>query len=174
MSLYRKAIGLFVLLVFFSACSRRYGYLRKSGNGKARGIITVAVINDSKGMLTDDYVKSLEECAIKKLTREGFKVSSKKTQFHLTVHVKVDSSFNTGVAFTGGPYPMSSRGSMPGYYQYSRRSRGIIFNLDLEALNTHYKLWEKNYDLYFFDDYRRDLRRSKSVLKFLISDMHYE
>ena len=154
-----KAKLIATLLLIFSACGQRYGYLSKIAAQTKRGIVAVEVVNWNKEILDYTFETSVKEHIAKRLRHEGYKCSQKNAQYDLVLEMKIDSSINTGFTY-GGPGV--------GTYLYSRKSKAILFDLVLKSRKNGLIVWRSDYDLYFFGDAKRDLKRTKGVIKFLV------
>ncbi len=146
-------------LLVWTSCGQRYGYLSKVTAPAKRGIVAVEVVNWNKEILDAGFENSVKEHMAKRLRHEGYKCSQKNAQYDLVLEMRIDSSLNTGVTY-GGPGV--------GAYLYSKKSKAILFEMVLKSRKTGLVVWKNDYDLYFFGDLKRDLKRTKGVLKFLI------
>lgn len=154
---------LFLLWLLTSACSTRYAYLQKVKAPPRRGMVVLRMENYAPGMLSDDFKNNLEQFALKRLQKEGYRTSGKEPVYELVVQMRIDSSITRGTAFVGPG---------PGSYMYSRRSKGIRFDLQLLQRSNGMQLMEDQYEFYFFNDYRRDLGRARGVLRYMLSGLH--
>jgi hypothetical protein len=162
-NLFQRKNILVILALLMMSCNQRYGYLSKIAMPVKRGIIAVEIKSLNPNELGNNFDSEIKEYAIKRLRKEGYKYSEKNPQYLLEVETRIDSSFNRGIAY-GGPGV--------GSYAYSKKSKAILFDLVLKSKNNNLVIWRGSFDLYFFNEPARDLKRSKGVMRFLISDMN--
>ncbi|MCG9880112.1 MAG: hypothetical protein MH472_05885 [Bacteroidia bacterium] len=148
-------------LILLSACSVKYRDFTKVNAVPKRGTYSLKINNYSPQLLDYSFEKAVAEHAHKRLQRQGYSYNEKQTQYAITFDIRVDSAISHGYA-----YALNSR------YPYSRLSKGIIINA--EAYNTKLKrrAWQTQYDLYYFGDYQRDIKRTKGVISYLISSFN--
>jgi hypothetical protein len=155
----KNSCCLLFMLLLLSSCSVRYRDFTKVKTAPKRGSVSVNIVNLSPQLLNPDFEHAVKEQCKKALSKHGFVLSDKQALYDLTVAIKVDSSMSFGMAYIG-------HGAQ---YPYSRRSKGII--LSMEAHNNKLKrnAWENKYDLYYFGDYTRDVKRTRGVVSYMIS-----
>lgn len=154
-----------LLLMLICSCEQRFSYLSKVRAARKRGVVRLELQNRSPQYLPISFEEEVKNYMHKRLEAEGYKCSETNAQYLLEVEMGVDSSLNRGFAFAGPG---------PGGYAYSRRSLGIMLNLQLKPIKSEAPVWTNAYDLYFFNDYKRDLHRTKGVIKYLLSSLNQD
>ncbi len=156
-------IGL-LSVILLSSCQRRYWYRSFVwGSSKSEIPINITIINESPNSISSDFQNAILATCEKQLLKKGYKVTSKKTNFQFQIKLKVESYNVSGLAHYGG-----EKTSLIPYY--NKDVQAILFecNLFQNKKDLNWKVWENNNDLYFFDKKKRDLRRSKGMVKYLI------
>jgi len=158
-------IGLVIPFLTLSSCNKRYTNFSKVNAIQKRGTVTLQIENKSPEKISKNFEAELEKYCIKRLAKEGYNYTNKNPKYILVLSIKVDSSFNHGLAYTG-----------PGinYYAYSRMSKGIELYMEAKYMQTERVIWDDKYELYYFDDPNRDLSRTKGVIKFMLSGINDE
>jgi hypothetical protein len=157
----KNAAIYFLFIVFLLAgCDARYSYLSKVKGIPKKGSIKVEITNKSGSLLDAQFENDLGEYIYNRLKKEGFHVTEKNPKYLLKVEMEVDSSLNHGIAFAGPG---------PGYYAYSRMSKGIDLQMETRQISSNFLVWEDRYNLYFFNDKKRDLKRCKGVVRYMLS-----
>jgi hypothetical protein len=144
-------------------CMERYAYRNKLSAPLKRGTVCFKIVNYSPQIINSVFEEELKEYCIKRLNKEGFNFTNKNPMFEVVLEVKVDSSINHGIAYAGPG---------PGTYPYSKLSKGIMLTMEAKYLKTDRAIWQDQYDLYFFNDFRRDLYRTKGVIKYMLSGIN--
>lgn len=153
-----------LLIVFFSSCHRRYWYRSFVWTSSKNTVpVNISLINDSPKAISTEFQKEILATCQKQLLKKGFKVIDKKAPYQFNIKLKVESYSVSGLAHIGG-----ERTSLIPYY--NKDVQAILFecNLFQTKKDLNFKVWENNNDLYFFDVKKRDLRRSKSMVRYLI------
>lgn len=150
---------LFIVFLFVG-CNARYSYLSKVKGIPKKGSIRVEITNKSGSLLDAQFENEVGEYIYNRLRKEGFHLTDKNPKYLLKVEMEVDSSLNHGIAFAGPG---------PGSYAYSRMSKGIDLQMEARMLNSNSFVWEDRYNLYFFNEKKRDLKRCKGVIKYMLS-----
>lgn len=166
MKFFTKHFIYFVLLpiILFSSCHRRYWYRSFVFSSSKNPVpVNISLLNESPKAILPDFQKSILATCEKQLLKKGYKVTDKKASFQFNIKLKVESYSVSGLAHIGG-----EKTSLIPYY--NKDVQAILFecNLFQNKKDLKWKVWENNNDLYFFDKQKRDLRRSKSMVKYLI------
>jgi hypothetical protein len=158
-------IGLVFPLLLLNSCNKRYINFSKVNAIQKRGAVVLQIENISPEKISKNFEREIEKYCIKRLAKEGYNCTNKNPKYLLVLTIKVDSSFNHGLAYTG-----------PGvnYYAYSRMSKGIELYMEAKYMQTERVVWEDKYELYYFDDLNRDLSRTKGVIKYMLSGINDE
>jgi hypothetical protein len=142
-----------------SACSVRYRDFTKIKSAPKLGSVEVSIINLSPQLINLDFERAVKEQCINSLRKKGYMLSDKQATYNLTVAIKVDSAISSGMAYYG--HGMQ--------YPYSRKSKGIMLSMEAHNNKLKRRSWENQYDLYYFGDFARDLKRTKGVVSYMIA-----
>lgn len=128
------------------------------------GSVQISLVNLSPELLDPSFEQTVKTQCERGLRKLGYSLSDKQPNYNLIVSLKVDSSLSHGFAFwvNGSQYP------------YSRLSKGIMLNMEAYNNKQKRKSWENQYDLYYFGDYSRDLKRTRGVVSYMISSFNKE
>ncbi|OYU97552.1 MAG: hypothetical protein CFE21_04465 [Bacteroidetes bacterium B1(2017)] len=151
--------------LLFSACNERYLYRNKVHAEKKRGTVTIKIINQAPQKLNAVFEEEVREYCIKRLGKEGYRYTTKNPQYEVVLEMSLDSSFNTGINY-------ANKGTSTDYYIYSVMSKTLTLNMEAKYINTNHIVWVDKYELYFFDTFKRDLNRTKGVLKYMLSGIN--
>lgn len=183
-----RPIILFLLictqLLALWGCEKRYWYRTKIRNpfkSEANAIktIDVEIRNESPEFISRKFEQTIRQASIRSLEKRGFMEAKKGTpQYHLTIHLRVDSFYVYG----------SPTGAMTGYNfadimpRRSITSQTVIPHLrqkpSVMELSLSYRMvfpetgviyWETGDGLYFFNEEKRDLRRSIGMIRYALS-----
>ena len=130
---------------------------------KKRGTITIQIENLSPELLNKNFELELEKYCIKRIEKEGYNYTNKNPKYLLALTMKVDSAFTRGVAYTGPGF---------GYNAYSRMSKGIQLYMEAKYIPSSKVVWYDKYELYYFNDFNRDLSRTKGVIRYMLSGIN--
>ncbi len=161
-----------LLIVIISSCSQQYFYLNKVRANPKKGAFDISIENLSPSHISSSFEAEIKDAAIKKLIRAGHKYYPKNPQYQFTLSIKLDSVESSGVAYVGGMFVGRSFNT-GNYINYTRNSRGIYLQTKAEYLKTKSKIWEMNYDLYYFAEPHRDLRRTRGVVKYMMGNFKH-
>lgn len=153
------------LSILFSACNERYLYRNKVHAEKKRGTVTVKIINRAPQKLNAIFEEEVREYCIKRLGKEGYRYTTKNPQYEVALEMSVDSSYNTGINY-------ALKGPSTDHYIYSVMSKALTLNMEAKYINTDHIVWVDKYELYFFESFKRDLNRTKGVLKYMLSGIN--
>jgi len=155
----------FIIILFLGACDKRYTSFSKVNAVQKRGTITLLIENNSPELLSKNFESEVQNYCIKRLAKEGYNYTNKNPKYVLVLTMKVDSSFNHGVAYTGPGF---------GYNAYSRMSKGIQLYMEARYILTERVVWGDKFELYYFNNPDRDLSRTKGVIKYMLSGINDE
>lgn len=156
-------IAIFALLSL-SSCQKRYWYRSFVwSNSKNDLPVNISIVNESPMAISPEFEKAILATCEKQLLKKGYKVITKKAPYQFKIVLKVESYTVSGFAHYGG-----ERTSLIPYY--NKDVQAILFDCSLVQIkkDLNWKVWENNNDLYFFDREKRDLRRSKGMVRYLI------
>jgi len=162
------------ILFIISGCGKRYWYrIKIRGQYKSTHAIKIEVRNYSPEFLSKAFEDKLIEVSRRQLKKVGYIVSPKDSPvFRFVLSMRVDS-FNAVLRenqrpsfVVQNPYDFSLKQSQMNYY------RNAVKNLLFECQFLPYKNpipnWTVQNDLYFFNDYQRDLGRSAGMVRYII------
>lgn len=150
---------LFILLA--ASCRQRYWYRSVVwSHSKPYLPITIKVVNESPFFVSHRFEQEIQKACEKQLARRGYYVNAKSSKYQFVLNIKVDSFFVKGLAYIGG-YRSST-------YEYSGKVLSIMFECAMYDPKRKWNIWKKENELYFFNQENRDLRRSKSLVRYLI------
>jgi len=132
-----------------------------------RGTVSFRIENHSTNLLSADFEKEISTYAIKRLEKEGYHYTLKNPQYEVVLEMYLDSSLNHGMAYY-------NIGKSQFNYNYSRVSPCLNLRMEAHQLKTSHVVWADKYDLYYFYDFKRDLYRSKGVIKYMLSSLNDE
>ena len=158
----------FLAVLLTMGCSQRYAFRSKVFVFKKQTIpISIQINNESPVIFSKSFEAQIRKTCEKKLMTRGFGPPKKKQTplYHFELSLQVDS-FIVPHAFRTSAYPNP------------KMVDGGLVNVKaivLEANFTHIKnksvIWKDEYDLYFFNQEKKDLRRTKGVCKYLIKQI---
>ena len=125
--------------------------------------MNISIINESPKLISPDFQKIILATCQKQLLKKGYKVTDKKVAFQFNLNLKVESYSVSGLAHIGG-----ERTSLIPYFNKDVQALLLACNLTQTKKDLRWKVWENQNDLYFFNIQKRDLRRGKSMVKYLI------
>jgi uncharacterized protein YifE (UPF0438 family) len=109
----------------------------------------------------------MHTAASKALAKNGyFEVPIKSPVYTYTLIVNVDSFNQTRRYFDNRNIPKAGS-ILTGEYPYKYGVAAIVFHSKLTHNGQYGIKWEKRYDIYYLGE-KRDIARSKGVVKFLI------
>ncbi|MCF8429661.1 MAG: hypothetical protein K9G64_05965 [Bacteroidia bacterium] len=166
MKFHDKLLLLFTLLtmVFISSCHRRYWYRSFVWSNSKNDIpVNISITNESPKAISTEFQKIILATCEKQLLKKGYKVTDKKVAFQFNLNLKVESYSVSGLAHIGG-----EKTSLIPYFNKDVQALLFECNLTQNKKDLKWKVWENQNDLYFFSIQKRDLRRSKSMVRYLI------
>ncbi len=152
-------------------CGQRYWYrLKLDGASVKRYTVKVEVVNHTPKLLSEDFETILKKGAFRELKKFGYYETPKDSpDYFLVMQIAVDS-FNmllydkqTKIAIYS-----DSIVKAPNVYRYNRTLRAILMQCDLVQRKPLKRKWTGYEDIYYFNDYRRDVGRSEGVVRYLI------
>jgi len=152
------------LILILSSCQRRYWYRDFVwSSAKNDELANIKIVNETPQVLDAEFEKEILKACSKQLLKKGFRVIEKKVPFVFTLTIKVESYSVSGLAHYGGLTTIL-------YPYYNKDVKAIVFdcNMSQSKKDLVWKVWENNNDLYYFSKPKRDLRRSISMVKYLI------
>jgi len=152
------------MLLLLSSCQKRYWY-RSFVLGSSKNLIPInlSIQNESQALLTKTFENEMLAACEKQLFKKGYKVILKNTTFQFKLIVKVEKFRVNGLAHYGGERTML-------YPYFDKEVKAILFEcvLTQSKKDLNWTVWENTNDLYFFGKQKRDMRRSKGMVKYLI------
>jgi hypothetical protein len=159
-------------LIMISGCGKRYWYRIKLRDARQLYSIKVSMVNLSPQYLSQEFMDELKVGCLKELKRKGYIPSVKDSPvFEFVLRIEVDS-FNAGIRNYTKDYaeyvPEGSKTKGPAVYTFRKPVKAIMFNCRLQHFKTKVAVWDTSEDLYFFNDYMKDLGRSDGMIRYLI------
>lgn len=159
-------------LLIVSGCGKRYWYRIKLRDAKQLYSIKISILNMSPNYLSQEFVDELKVGCLKELKRKGYIPSVKDSPvFEFVLRIEVDS-FNAGIRNYSKGYaeyvPDGSKPKGSGIYAFRKPVKAIMFDCRLQHFKTKMAVWDVSDDLYFFNDYMKDLGRSDGMVRYLI------
>jgi hypothetical protein len=167
-----KTLSAILLLLLWSACGQQYYYLNKVRASPKKGSFTIQIENKAPKYLSSNFEAEVKDAAIKKLIRQGHAYKPNNPQYIFTLSIKLDSVETTGIAYVGGMY-VGRAIAIGNYKNYTLNSRGIYLKLATEYVKTKANIWEMEYDLYYFAQAQKDLRRTKGVVRYMMGQFKH-
>jgi hypothetical protein len=153
-----------LLILVFSSCQKRYWY-RSFVWGSSKNLTPVNIVlnNSSTQLLNKTFEDEILAACKKQLQKKGFKITPKKAALTFELNIKVDKFTVSGLAYYGGQ-------KIYLYPYYDKDVKAILLDCYLfeTKKDLRWKVWENSNDLYFFGKQKRDMRRTKSMVKYLI------
>lgn len=162
------------VLLLLSSCQQRYWFRIKLRNEyKRTHSIRIDVNNYSPQFLGPEFVQYMRDASKKQLKKEGYIISPKDTPaFRFVLSMYVDS-FNATILTNNKPgfitnNPNSFSLTNPNVYKFRNSVKAILFECQLMPYKNPIPNWSERNDLYFFNDYERDIGRSVGMVRYLI------
>jgi hypothetical protein len=158
-----QAFVIILAAIFFSGCTKQYAYLNKVKANPKKGSFNLQVINESPQRLAKGAEKDIKDVCIKKLIRKGHPYTTKNPLYNFEIYIKVDTATTVHQSIIG---PYIVRG---GDRVYIRNTTAIYLHVNVLKKGNRFPYHEDFYDLYYFGEPKRDLKRTKGVAKYLMS-----
>lgn len=163
-------LGLIFSLAF-AGCGQRYWYrLKLDGSSVKRYTVKVNVVNHTPTLISDEFEEILKKGAFKELKKIGYYETPKDSpDFFLVLQLAVDS-FNMVLYQEQKKIAMYSDSAVkdPNVYRFKKTVRAILMQCDLVQRKPLKRKWTAYEDIFYFNEYRRDMGRSESVVRYLI------
>jgi hypothetical protein len=161
--------------LLLSSCGKRYWYRLKLRDSKPLYSVRVKVINQSPSYISPKFEEEMKVASLKELKKKGFIPSVKDSpMYEFVLRLEVDS-FNAGVRNFRSEYPgyqpdlsHARSVSSSGVYNFRKPVKAMMIRCKLQHFKNKSSVWENNEDLYFFNDYRKDLGRTYGMVRYLI------
>lgn len=158
------AFFVIIFIIAISGCHRRYWYREMVWSKAQNNVpVNINIVNQNPLALSKDYEKKILQTCEKQLLKKGYIATNKKAQFQYNLVLKVELYTVSGLAHYGGERTFL-------YPYYNKDVKAILFESTMlqNKKDLQWKVWENSNDLYFFNIPKRDMRRSKSMVKYLI------
>ncbi|MBU3661938.1 MAG: hypothetical protein FGM41_01910 [Bacteroidetes bacterium] len=163
-----KISVLLLLCVSFTSCQKQYFHLNKVKANPKKGSFNLFMENKTPQLLTKHFEEEVKEACIKKLIKNGHTYTTKNPQYLFFISLAIDSVLSNGISYAA---PINMGKSFSYHAKpYSRTSKGIYIEVDVKKRESSYIFWETDYDLYYFAEPKRDLKRTKGVMRYLIDN----
>lgn len=166
-----KVAGVLVCLLILQGCGKRYWFrLKMDGSSVKRYSVKVDVVNHTPKLLPGEFEAELIKGAFKELKKFGYYETTKDSpDCYLVMQLAVDS-FNTVMYREQTKIAIYTDSIIrsPNAYRLSRTVRAILMQCDLVQRKPLKRVWTNYEDIFYFNDYRRDVGRSEGVVRYLI------
>ncbi len=154
---------LIIFSMLMSSCSRLYWYRQKVKiDSEIKTPIHFKLINHSSAYLSPSFEKSIQAYCLKALNKKGFIETHKDTPvYDFVIHLKIDSFSVRYHKWLDPIYDGMSYGNV---------IREISFEYDLFYANTGIHYWVNHSNFYYFSRNSRDLKRSRSMINYVIKN----
>ncbi|MFA6260808.1 MAG: hypothetical protein WC760_05030 [Bacteroidia bacterium] len=175
---------LLLAVLLITGCEKRYWYRKKvreplfSEKIYPRRTVKIEIRNESPDFISKRFEQIILRAGMKTLSRKGFMDAQKDTpNLHLVISLRVDSYYVYG----------SNTGAISGFNQSSivtrqrlqtqAGARSLKEKRPVKELTLSYYMtfpvtgivyWESGDGLYFFNDEKRDLRRSLGMVRYAL------
>jgi hypothetical protein len=163
-----KIFVLFMLCLSLTTCQKQYFYLNKVKANPKKGSFNLFIENKTPQLLSKHFEEEVKEACIKKLIKSGHTYTIKNPQYNFSISLAVDSVLSNGISYAA---PINMGKSFSYHAKpYSRISKGIYIEVNVKKKESSYIFWETDYDLYYFAEPKRDLTRTKGVMRYLMDN----
>jgi len=163
----------YVFGLLFCSCGKQYFYLNKVRANPNKGTFNLQIDNYAPKQIYPAFEAEIKDAAIKKLIRLGHAYKPNNPQYVISLSVMVDSVESVGTAYVGGMFVGRSIAT-GAYRNYSVNSRGIYLKASAEFLRTKANVWKMEYDLYYFAQPYRDIRRTRGVVRYMMGKFKHK
>lgn len=183
----RYSISVLLLLaitLLISGCEKRYWYRKKireplfTEKTYPRRTVKIEIRNESPDFISKRFEQIIQRAGMKTLARKGFIDAQKDTpNLHLIINLRVDSYYvygsNTGALSGFNQSRIITRQRL----QTDNGARLLKEKRPVKELTLSYYMtfpvtgnvyWESGDGLYFFNDEKRDLRRSLGMVRYAL------
>ncbi len=151
-----------LLSLMLGSCNKLYWYRTKVPFGSSKSLkkIHLSIVNQSPLVLSGGFEKDVRAYCLKRLAKQGFiEAKAGKYDYDFVLTMDIDS-FEASQAVWLGP--------LGDGIPLQTHIMQLSFYYDLLLPGTRYARWNSKSAIYFFANEKRDLRRSKSVIKYAI------
>lgn len=154
-----------------AGCGQRYWYrLKLDGSSIKRYTVKVNVVNHTPKLISHEFEDVLKNGALKELKKVGYYETPKDSpDFFLVLQLAIDS-FNMVLYQEQKKIAIYSDSTVkdPNSYKLKKTLRAVLMQCDLVQRKPLKRKWSAYEDIYYFNDYWRDLGRSEGVVRYLI------
>ncbi|MCU0442778.1 MAG: hypothetical protein MUE96_10305 [Bacteroidia bacterium] len=148
-----------------TGCQKRYWYRIKLRSQQTHSV-KVRILNLSPHILNGDFELEMLNACNKQLQKEGFQVLTKdSTQYQFELVMKLDT-FNANIIKDG--VKSDASGEIEYKVKPIKSVGFILLETRMWVTKSNSTRFDICDDLYFFDQPRRDRRRSRGVVRFMI------
>lgn len=160
-----------ILLLAFAGCGKRYWYrIKLDGSSVKRYTIKVNVVNHSPNLISNEFEEILKKGALRELKKTGYYETPKDSpDFFLVMQLAIDS-FNMILYQEQKKIAIYSDSAVkaPNVYRLKKTVRAVLMQCDLVQRKPLQRKWTAYEDIFYFNDYWRDIGRSEGVVRYLI------
>jgi hypothetical protein len=157
-----------IFSLLYIGCGKQYYYLNKVRASPKKGSFDIFIENKSPKIITSAFEAEIKDAAIRKLIKAGHEYKPKQPTYHFTLVIYVDSVRSSGTSYIGGSN-MGRAIDLGISKNYTLISKGIYLKLQASKVKTAKDFWEMDYDLYYFAQPKRDKRRTRGVVRYMVS-----
>ncbi|MFI5221994.1 MAG: hypothetical protein ACHQK8_06700 [Bacteroidia bacterium] len=164
------ALAILLLVAFTAGCRQRYWYRVKvdmlgSFYPKEK-TIHLTVTNMSKKYLSRMFENNMRMYCLQRLKKYGYIETTRDTaDYNFTLMFWVDSFHVKGIWYM----PIELRTYTP--YDYSHSIYQLTIQYDLRFFKDNVHFWDFKNQIYFFNNENKDLRRSKSMMRYSLRQL---
>ncbi len=176
-----------LLLSFLAAsCEKRYWYRKKVREPNTQTIyhfpktVKVEIQNLSPEFISPAFEQKIKQAGLNELNKQGFVLSRKDTpNYSMVIFLKVDSYYvygsKTGVSTGGNYHSVLSKKRLGTDYSHALKEKNMVkeltFNYKMISPKNGNLYWESDDGLYFFNEEKKDIRRSVGIVKYALSNV---
>jgi hypothetical protein len=154
-----------VSTILFCSCNKLYWHRTKYRVRQPvkPPSIEVEILNKVPSLFQEDFNEKLKEVCEKEFYKIGYCRNTKpEPDYRATITISMDSFATKGIY-----YISEGRAS---FFKPYERSKVFAILFDYQLINVKYKKvkWVDKNDIFFFNNQRKDARRSKNMVKFTI------
>lgn len=155
-----------LLIITFFSCRQQHWQRSKVRVRQPvkKPTIEVDIINKRNYLFTEAFNNNIKTICEKEFARMGYSLHVNDTpDFKACVKIDMDS-------FASKAYYKIGTGGTGYIWRLYRRDKVYALLFDYSIINARNKQtkWEEKNDIYFFDNTRKDSRRSRSMIKYTI------
>lgn len=163
------------LALFATGCQQRYWYRIKLRT-KPLQTVKVRIVNFSPDILDEFFEVEMLDACKKQLRKDGFQISTKDSanyEFELVMKVDTFNATIVGYRHVGVNNPMQTFSNAQVGVSRFEGIGSILLETRMWVMKTKSVRFEVYDDVYFFNEPKRDKRRSRGVARYMIRIGNY-